>query len=314
MKKLKHMLKKNFPITFEWYKHIKRVHCIHEINQKKKMTIDQHKEWINSQYKKYIGCDMNWDNPTTYTEKMQWTKLHDNDPIRTRCTDKYLVRTWIAEKIGEEYLIPLLGVWDKFEDINFSLLPEKFVLKTNHGSGTNIIVKNKKRLDLKIVRLKINDWLRTDFGYKTLELHYGRIEAKIIAEEYVESKYGELQDYKFLCFNGKPEYCWVDMGRYSEHTRNVYDMNWELQPWNQEIFAHYKEPIPQPENFDEMIEIAAILSNGFPHVRVDLYNVEGKIYFGEMTFTNGGGFDRILPIEYNIKLGEMWDFSKYKVC
>ena len=150
------------------------------------------------------------------------------------------------------------------------------------------------------------DWLSTDFGYKSLELHYSGIAPKIIAEEYIETEYGELQDYKFLCFGGKPYFCWVDMGRYSNHTRNVYDLNWELQPWNQEAYAHYEKPIPRPENFEKMIEIATILSQGFSHVRVDLYNVNGKIYFGEMTFTNGGGFDRILPTEYDRKLGDLW--------
>lgn len=312
MLKLKSVLKKSFPVAFERYKHIKRIQSIYEIERKKKMTTEQHREWISNQYKKRIGCDMDWDNPTTYTEKMQWTKLYDNNPMRAICADKYMVRRWVIDKIGEEYLIPLIGVWNKFEDIDFNLLPEKFVLKTNHGSGTNIIVSDKKLLNLKTAQLKINDWLRTDFGYKTLELHYAQIEPKIIAEEYVESRFGELQDYKFLCFNGKPHYCWVDMGRYSEHTRNVYDLNWNLQPWNQETYEHYKEPIPRPENFDKMIEIATILSKGFPHVRVDLYNVEGKIYFGEMTFTNGGGFDRILPPEFNTELGDIWDFSEYK--
>ena len=312
MSKLKGLIKKNFPIAYEWYRHIKRIQYIYEIKRKKKMTTEEHRGWISNQYKKRIGSDMDWDNPTTYTGKMQWVKLYDNNPMRIMCTDKYKVRKWVVDNIGEEHLIPLLGVWDKFEDIDFHLLPEKFVLKTNHGSGTNIIVLNKKLLNLKTARLKINDWLRTDFGYKTLELHYSKIEPKIIAEEYIESRYRELQDYKFLCFDGKPEYCWVDMGRYSEHTRNVYDMNWKLQQWNQETYSHYKEPIPRPKNFDKMIEIATALSKGFPHVRVDLYNVEGKIYFGEMTFTNGGGFDRILPAEYNTMLGNLWDFSDYK--
>ena len=113
---------------------------------------------------------------------------------------------------------------------------------------------------------------------------------------------GELQDYKFLCFDGKPCFCWVDIGRYSNHTRNVYNMEWELQPWNQGTYAHYEKPIDKPKNFEKMIEVVEILASNFAHVRVDLYNVNGKIYFGEMTFTNGGGFDRILPVEYYIMI------------
>ena len=119
MSKLKNVIKKSFPVTFEWYKHIKRIQSIYEIERKKKMTTEQHREWISNQYKKRIGCDMVWDNPTTYTEKMQWTKLYDNNPMRAMCADKYMVRKWVIDKIGEEYLIPLLGVWNKFEDINF---------------------------------------------------------------------------------------------------------------------------------------------------------------------------------------------------
>ena len=163
---------------------------------------------------------------------------------------------------------------------------------------------------MKNTRRMFKDWLSTDFGYKSLELHYSGITPKILAEEYIETEYGELQDYKFLCFGGKPYYCWVDMGRYSNHTRNVYDLNWELQPWNQEAYAHYEKPIPRPENFEKMIEIATILAQSFSHVRVDLYNVNGKVYFGEMTFTNGGGYDRILPVEYDKKLGELWELPK----
>ena len=180
------------------------------------------------------------------------------------------------------------------------------MLKTNHGSGTNVIVKDKQTLNMRITKQKFKDWLDTDYGYKSLELHYSGITPKIIAEEYVESEAGELQDYKFLCFNGQPYYCWVDMGRYSNHTRNVYNLDWELQPWNQEAYAHYEKPIDKPQNFEKMVEIVKILAKDFAHVRVDLYNVNGRIYFGEMTFTNGGGFDRILPAEYDKVLGDLW--------
>ncbi len=299
-------LKKCFPSLYEWYLHVQRRQCIALIEKRKRLSENEYEHEIAKQYKKRIGHELNWNRFESYTEKMQWAKLYDRDPRKSELTDKYQVRDWVAKTIGQEYLIGLLGVWDRFEEIDFKKLPDRFVLKTNHGSGTNVIVKDKQSLNLKQTKRKFKDWLDTDFGYKSLERHYSAISPKIIAEEYIESDSGELQDYKFLCFDGEPYFCWVDMGRYSNHTRNVYNLEWELQPWNQEAYAHYEKPIDKPQKFDKMIEIARQLAKGFSHVRVDLYNVNGTIYFGEMTFTNGGGFDRILPIEYDKMLGDLW--------
>lgn len=308
---LKQKLKKGFPQLYEWYLHVQRKKCISKIKKRKKLSTDQYEQEISKQYQQRIGHELNWNKLDTYTEKMQWEKLYDKDPRKSELTDKYKVRRWVADRIGEEYLIELLGVWDCFEDIDFSKLPDSFVLKTNHGSGTNVIVKDKAKLNLKETKRKFKDWLDTDFGYKSLELHYADISPrKIIAEKYIETDKGELQDYKFLCFSGKPYYCWVDMGRYSNHTRNVYNLNWEPQPWNQEAYAHYEKPIEKPKNFEKMVKIAEILAEGFAHVRVDLYNVDGKVYFGEMTFTNGGGFDRIIPAKYDKVLGDLWEIQK----
>lgn len=265
-------------------------------------------EWL---YKKKIGRRVNWKRPRAYTEKIQWAKLHDNTTIKTTLSDKYLVRDWVSKKIGEEYVIPLLGVWDKYADIDFNCLPNKFVLKTTHGSGTVVVVRDKTTIDHKLCKSLFNDWLHTDYSYVFgLELQYTNIARKIIAEQYLDSGENELQDYKFLCFNGKPYYCWVDLDRFSNHTRNIYNLDWELQPWNQYTYGNCKKEIPRPKNFEKMVEIATILCQGFSHVRVDLYNIEGKIYFGEMTFTNGSGYECIVPDEYDFKLGELWTINK----
>ncbi len=309
---IKKSLKKWFPNLYEWYMHLKRKRCIKDIKRRKKLNKNEYELEISKQYKQRIGHEINWNNLETYTEKMQWAKLYDNDPKKSELTDKFKVREWVAEKIGQEYLIGLLGVWNNFDEIDFSKLPDRFVLKTNHGSGTNVIVKDKRLLNNKITKRKFKDWLETDFGYKSFELHYSKIAPKIIAEEYIESEFGELQDYKFLCFNGQPYFCWVDMGRFSNHTRNVYNLDWELQPWNQETFSIYEKPIDKPKNFEKMVEIVKKLAQGFAHVRVDLYNVDGKIYFGEMTFTNGGGFDRIIPSRYDKMLGDLWTLPEMK--
>lgn len=263
-------------------------------------------------YKSRQGKSLDWNNLQTYNEKMQWAKLYDDDPRKVICADKYAVRKWVSDKIGEEYLIPLLGVWNKYSDIKFTDLPEQFVIKTNHGSNDVVIVRAKSKMTLseKIsMRRKIDISMKTDYGTRFCEMHYSNIPAKIIAEEFIDSGNQELQDYKFLCFNGVPYFCWVDVNRFSNHKRNVYDLNWKLQDWNQRDYGNSDELIERPVNFDKMVEIAKKLSEGFSHVRVDLYNIQGKIYFGEMTFTNGSGFEPINPDSADMMLGDLWKLN-----
>ena len=267
---------------------------------------DKYVECLKKLYRIYNGSELNLEHPKMYTEKIQWAKLYGRSDLETRLCDKYLVRQWIKDKIGEKYLIPLLGVWESFNLIDFDSLPNQFVLKSNTGSGNNLIIRDKSNYDFEKVRTKCNSWNETNFAYKFLELQYKDINPVILAEQYMEADNGELQDYKFLCFDGQPYYCWIDVGRFTKHKRNVYDLEWKLQSWNQYTYGNAEEEIKMPENFDEMIEVAKKLSRGFPHVRVDLYNIHGKIYFGEMTFTNGSGFEPILPREYDLMLGNMW--------
>lgn len=279
----------------------------------RKISPNKYENKISKIYKKRIGKNINWNNPTTYTEKMQWEKLYDNNPLKSELSDKYLVREWVKEKIGEKYLIDIYGVWDSFSEIDFKKLPKSFVLKTNHGSGTIYIVKDKNKMDYNEVKNLFDDWMQMDYAFCTgFELHYSKIRRRIIAEKYIETDNDDLQDYKFLCFDGKPYFCWVDVGRFSNHKRNVYDLDWNLQRWNQSEYGNTGETIPKPNNFSEMIKIAEKLCQGFSHVRVDLYNVKGKIYFGEMTFTNGSGFDKIVPDEYDLILGNMWKLDMRK--
>lgn len=305
-------LKEKLPWTYNYYLHVKRRRKIKYIEKIKQKPFEDYQKILSDLYKKKIGHELDWNNLTTYTEKMQWEKIFNKNPMKSKLSDKYEVREWVSSKIGKQYLIPLLGCWDNFEDIDFSELPNQFVLKTNHGSGTNFIVKDKSKINIKMARKLFKDWMETDYGYNTgFELHYSDIKPKIIAEKYMESEMGELQDYKFLCFNGKAHYCWVDMGRYTNHTRNVYDLDWNLQPWNQASYGVYPKPIQRPKNFEKMIELTNILCKEFSHVRVDFYNIDGKIYFGEMTFTNGSGFDPIIPNEYDKILGDLWNISSF---
>ena len=300
-----------FPNLYAFLSHIKRRLKIINIFFLKRKRIVKKRHILEKMYFKKIGHKLNWNNLTTYTEKMQWEKFYNVNTIKTQLSDKYLVRDWIKNKIGSEYLIPLLGVWEKFDDIDFNKLPDKFVLKTNHGSGTIVVVKDKKALNYRQLKRLFEDWLDTDYAYCTgFEMHYSKIKPLIIAEKYIESFNGQLEDYKFICFNGDVHYCWVDIDRFSNHCRNVYDLKWNLQEWNQGGYRNSEIKLTKPKNFKKMVEIAHCLCKSFSHVRVDLYNVNGKIYFGEMTFTNGSGFDKIIPEKYDLILGKMWDLDK----
>lgn len=263
---------------------------------------------LKAWYQRVTGKYLNLDNPRTFNEKIQWLKLYNSTPIKTRLADKYLVRDWVKEKIGEQYLIPLLGVYDKFEDIDFAKLPNQFVIKCNHGCAYNIIVKDKSKLDLAEAKAKLDKWLHENFAFKAgYELHYRDIKPKIIIEKYMEDESGELRDYKFMCFNGKVELILVDQDRYSGHKRNVYDNNWILQKYSD--FPNIKEDIKKPNELETIKSLAHNLSKYFNFVRVDFYITNKKIYFGEMTFTPASGTLKF-PNYINQKLGNMIKLPK----
>lgn len=279
-------------------------------NSRARYSPEKRKSFVEDEYLRSIGHELDWDNLQTYTEKMQYEKLYHLYPEKTRYSDKIAVRDYIRDRIGEEYLIPIYGVWNKFSDIDFDSLPQSFVLKTNHGSGTVWVIDDKDSINKKYLDGVITRWLKYKFQYKHFEMHYEGIIPKIYAEEKLAFSNG-VEDYKFLCFDGVPKYCWVDFNRYTNHKRNIYDLNWNLQDWNQ-----YNEntdiEIEKPKNFDLMIELATKLAQGFAHVRVDLYNIDGKIYFGEMTFTNGAGLKVIKPAKGDAILGSLWHLDQSK--
>ena len=305
--KIKKYLSKKFPMLKQRYYEIEiRIiaHSLQYKNEKQKI------EKLKRLYKKHNNRDLNLEKPMAYTEKIQWRKIYDNQDIYSSLSDKYLVRQWVKEKIGESYLIPLLGVWDCFDEIDFSTLPDSFVLKTNNASGTNVIVTDKNSVNRKLLKRKFDFWMKMKYEYLSgYESHYSKITPKIIAEEFISTPGVDLQDYKFLCFNGTVKYIWVDTGRYHNHKRTVFNREWEIQPWQQ--FTYDKDyDVKKPNNLEEMILIAEKLASGFDHVRVDLYNNDGIIYFGEMTFTNGSGFEAIYPPKYDYVLGEEWKLTK----
>lgn len=265
---------------------------------------DQYREAIEEWFYQNTMTHLDLDKPKTFNEKIQWLKLYDSTAEKTKLADKYLVRDWIKEKIGEEYLIPLLGVWDRFEDIDFDTLPDQFVLKANHGSGWNVIVKDKESLNIEATRTKFNNWMKKNFAFcNGLELHYKDIEPKIIAEKYIKTDSGSVNDYKFFCFNGNIELIWVDANRYEgQHIRNIYSPDWELLPVTKD-YPNDAGMDLKPECYEKMNELARILSKDFICVRVDFYEVDGKVYFGEMTFTSGSGYGTFNPPEFDYELG-----------
>ena len=263
--------------------------------------------FLKLKYKNVFGKKLDLENPKTFNEKLQWLKLYNRKPEYTIMVDKYKVRDYIARMLGEEYLISLLGVWDDPEDIDFDALPNQFVLKCNHNSGLGMcLCKDKSKLDITQVKEELRKGLKQDYYLTGREWPYKDVPRKIIAEKYMEDASGDLKDYKFYCFDGVMKFVMINSDRNSDKpTRADYfdrDFNLLDFTWGYEHAACRPE---KPDGFDEMIAIAEKLAQGLPHIRVDLYECNGHIYFGELTFFDGSGFDKIEPIEWEYRIGEM---------
>lgn len=248
-------------------------------------------KYIKRQYKSRTGKILDLQNPTLYNEKVQYTKLYFRDKRIKVLVDKYGVREFVKNTIGEKYLTKLYGVYDNVDEIPFDKLPEKFVIKLTNGSGYNIICENKTKKKIKIIKNRFKKWLKVDFYMLGREWAYKDVKNRIICEEFLESDepYG-LNDYKVFCFNGEPKMIQVDYARFTEHKRNLYTPNWEFID---ERVAYENDPnaeISKPKNLSEMLDCASKLSKGFPHVRVDFYSINERLVFGEMTFYHGAGY------------------------
>ena len=251
---------------------------------------------------------LNLDNPKTFNEKLQWLKFNKNYDAYAKLVDKYEVRGFVKNTIGEKYLIPLLGVWNKFEEIEWDSLPNEFVLKATHDCGSVIICDNKATIDLKLVEKKLNHALKRNYFLKDRTPVYKNIKPRLIAEKLIKDDLTIIpNDYKFFCFNGKVEFIQVDSNRLTEqeHRRNIYNSKWDFIDLSI-VHPNDKYNIdPKPCNLSEMIRVAENLSKGINHVRVDLYNANNKILFGEMTFFHGGGLEYFIPEIWNRKFGDL---------
>lgn len=266
--------------------------------------------WLRVLYRVKMHCRLNLKHPKLYTEKLQWLKLHDRNPMYSTLVDKYEVKQFIREHLGEEYVIPNYGVWNHFDDIDFDKLPNQFVLKCTHDSGNVWICKDKATFDTVAAKNKIEESLKHNFFWWTREWPYRKVKPRIIAEKYQVDESGtELKDYKFFCFNGIPRYVQVDYNRFIDHKRNIYDLNWTLQDFEIQYPSDKSHIIHCPENFDKMIDVVTKLASNIPHVRIDLYNIRGHIYFGEFTFYHGSGFEEFRPIEWNGTFGNLLNLS-----
>lgn len=272
-------------------------------------------------YKENTGNNLNLVNPITFNEKLWWLKLNNRDPLLTKCSDKFQVREYVKEKGLEKILIPIYGVYSVAEDIPLESFPNKAFIKTNHGSGVNIIWDKKNPFDKEKFIKKFNLSLKTNYYLQSREWNYKNIEPKIIVEKVlVDSGTTGLIDYKFLCFDGKVKLVFSEVGIATNEgthnpysTRNVHDTNFNLLDLKVGRKNYDSILVDKPKNFSRMIEYAERLAEPFPHCRVDLYNINGVIYFGEITFYHGGGTQKIEPEEWNIKMGNWIDLKSSKI-
>lgn len=260
-------------------------------------------------YRLKTGKKLNLNNPQTFNEKLQWLKLYDHNPLYTTLVDKYAVKQWVADKIGSEYVIPTLGVWDRPEDIDWDSLPDQFVLKTTHGGGGDgvVICKDKAKLNKAEVLARLRKSMKTDPYKRLREWPYKNVPRRIIAEkfmqDYARPDNKDLVDYKFFCFDGEVKYLFVatDRNKTGEEVKfDYFDADFNHLDLRQQHPMSGKE-IQKPQTFEEMKRVAGLLSKGFPEVRCDLYEINGKVYFGEMTFFHHGGVTPFHP--------ESWDYE-----
>lgn len=257
-----------------------------------------------------VGKRLSLRNPKTFNEKLQWIKLHDRRPEYNTMVDKYEAKKYVAEKIGSEYIIPTLGVWDNFDEIDFDALPNQFVLKCTHDSGSVVICNHKASFDMQKAKQRLQKKLQSNMFWYGREWPYKDLKPRIICEKYMEDESGtELKDYKVMCFNGEPKLIQIHRGRFENHTQDFYDTEWNKIDMDQGCSCS-DVVMPKPEFLEQMLSLSAKLAAGIPHVRVDWYYAESRLYFGELTFFDASGFDGFQPEEYDFLLGSWIELPK----
>lgn len=271
------------------------------------------KMWSDEQFLKMLfplrtGYKLNLKNPQTFNEKLQWLKLNNRKPEMVKMVDKVEAKEYVANIIGEEYIIPTLGVYNSVDEIDFDKLPNQFVLKCTHDSGGIVICSDKSKLDIDAAKAKLARGLKVNYYYQNREWPYKQVKPRIIAEQYMtDGMSNDLPDYKFFCFDGEPEYCQVIRDRHTKETIDFYDMQWNQMPFIglNPVAGNGLTPVAKPTHLDKMIEICRKLSDGNPFSRIDLYVINNKEYFGEITFYPMSGMGKFTPGEWNNRLGDL---------
>ncbi|AOY52888.1 ATP-grasp fold amidoligase family protein [Clostridium perfringens] len=289
------ILKKNTLILWLWNERRRKkgIKNFNKINDE---------EFIKNFYYKSFNKEIDLKNPKTFNEKLNWLKLNCKNKAATQCADKYEVRRYIENK-GYGYILnELFGVYESVKDIDIDKLPKKFVLKATHGSGWNLIVNDKNKINWIMWKLIIKSWLKQNFYYYGREWVYRDIKPRIVCEKFLSDSNNELLDYKIYCFNGIPKFIQVDVDRFTNHTANYYDIEWNILNFQYDD-ENSGRILKKPKTLNEMIKISKDLSSEFEHVRIDFYEVDGKLYFGEMTFFTASGTGKFNPEEYDKILG-----------
>ncbi len=302
MSNIKDIIRKNNCVEYL----ISELHCLESMIAPRFIS---DKNAVIRYYKKRSGGrKIDLSNPKRFSEKLQWYKLNHRDPLMQQCADKLAIREYVTKCGYGDNLNELYAVYDKVSDIDINSLPEQFVLKATHGSHMGYIVKNKSKFNWKHAMRMMNSWLHQDIAWSGREWVYKDMPRHIIAEKYLEDESGGLQDYKFFCFNGEPRFLQFNVDRFSDTiVQNFYDMDWNLLPFGKDIPSNPDVIINKPELFDEMKKIAKDLCKPFQFARVDLYQAQGKVYFGEITFFPAGGAPDFKPDEYDEIVGDMWN-------
>ena len=302
MDKFKQLVKKSF-----WGRYfISNLHCLE--SWLLPILISDEKV-VKKYYREHTGKELNLNNPVGFTEKLNWYKLNGRIPLMQTCADKVAVRGYVSGKGFKDNLNEVYAVCNSVKELDIDSYPDCFVIKAAHGSHMNLIVKNKKEINWFKEKLMMATWLRQNIAWSGREWVYKDIPRRLIVEKYLEDESGELRDFKFFCFNGEPYYLQYDVGRFSgKHSRNYYDLNKKLLPIHDDLYPDESLDFPLDDNqFSQMQRMASVLAEPFQFVRVDFYLVQGKIYFGEITFFHNGGVSWFEPNEYDRIFGDKWN-------
>lgn len=298
----------------------KILHIVDSIDGANDDIKKQYALWYDSElflkrlFKTVVGYDLDFNNPKTFNQKLQWLKLYNCNPNYSNLVDKYRFKQYVSERFGNEYIFETLGLWDKYDDIDFDKLPNRFVLKCTHDSGSVVLVENKNLIDHEKCKEFFDEKLSINYYWAGREWPYKNASRYIICEPYM-CEPDKMIDYKFMCFNGVPKLVFTCTERFEKSGLKVtfFDMDWKRMDFERH-YPKSKKNIQKPLNFNKMIEFASKVSENIPFVRVDFYEIEGKLYFGEMTFFPGGGMEEFTPIEWDYKLGEWIQLPERKIC